>query len=195
MRRKVSNRANNLTNTTGREIWIYYENDKGQEQKMLYTAGMEYKGNNSFVSNSILYLNSIYSNGASKMLDVLISSSNAFDIKNLAATDGEGNVKAEEFKFSGSASGGGTLYAAAFGNPEVSEYNKVGALVHELFHGLQHEKGQGGTSIFNEVEANVYSDKVTSNWMLNTDYFGAMGTTGLGNQTVQGTIYENAFEN
>lgn len=32
----------------------------------------------------------------------------------------------------------------------------IESLAHELFHGVQHEQGQGGASIFNEVEAYVF---------------------------------------
>ncbi|WP_418408731.1 hypothetical protein [Alistipes sp.] len=58
----------------GKEIWIYYQDDHGNEQKMLYTASMEYKGTNSFVTNMVGNLNAVYANGGNTMMDVLIDS-------------------------------------------------------------------------------------------------------------------------
>ena len=63
----------------GYEIWIYYEDKNGKQQQMLYTANMKYKGNNTFVSASVKYLNYVYKNGGADVMDVLIGSSNNFN--------------------------------------------------------------------------------------------------------------------
>jgi hypothetical protein len=94
--------------------------------------------------------------------------------------------------FDGSQSGGGTIYAGTLMG-KTSEYSKIESTSHELFHGLQHEQGQGGASIFNEVESNVYSSIITSNWSYKTDYIGGMSGNGLGNDTSAGTLYEQSF--
>jgi hypothetical protein len=156
---------------------------------------MKYEGDNNFLSNSVSILNDAYNNGAKGMMDELIASRNAIKIKNIPATDRNGNVLKSSFQFSESLNGGGDLCAAALNNPKVSIFNKVESIVQELFHGLQYLKGQGGASIFNEVEANVYSNIVANNWMNNTDNFGAGGATGLGNETAQGAKYHEAFYN
>jgi hypothetical protein len=43
------------------------------------------------------------------------------------------------------------------------------SISHELFHGYQHENGQGGASIFNEVEAYVFSWRVTKDFANKSD--------------------------
>jgi RHS repeat-associated protein len=178
----------------GREIWIYYEDDKGEEQKMLYTAGMKYNGKNEFLSKSILYLNAIHNNGGSKMLGGLISSSNSFNLKNQLPVDNKGNT-IEAMQFNEFETGGGDIYAGVIMDSRFSEYSNIENISHELFHGIQHEKGQGGASIFNEVEANVYSRTITLNWAANTEYSGAMSANGLGTESPAGKIYQNAFKN
>jgi len=40
----------------------------------------------------------------------------------------------------------------------------IGTLSHELFHGYQHLRGQPGHTIFNEIEANMFSYSITKNW-------------------------------
>ncbi len=40
----------------------------------------------------------------------------------------------------------------------------IGTLSHELFHGYQHLRGQPQHTIFNEIEANMFSYSITKNW-------------------------------
>ena len=42
--------------------------------KKCFTASMEYKGTNSFVTNMVGNLNAVYANGGNTMMDVLIDS-------------------------------------------------------------------------------------------------------------------------
>lgn len=177
----------------GRDIWLYYEDDEGKEQKMLYTAGMNYSGNNSFVSNTISYLNALNDNGGSTMLGELISSSNSFNFKNQLPTDSKGNIIQDALQFDGFDSGGGNIYAGALMSSGRSQYSNIENVSHELFHGLQHEKGQGGASIFNEVEAYIYSGIIATNWMSKTDYVGGLSSNGIGTGTPEGTIYQQSF--
>jgi len=89
---------------------------------------------------------------------------------------------------------GGDVYAGLLTNSNYSDYLKVEGISHELFHGFQYEKGQGGASIFNEVEANVYSSVVAENWLTsNPDYIGALSSNGLGNSTPAGNLYQSSF--
>ena len=75
------------------------------------------------------------------------------------------------------------------------DYANVEGVAHELFHGLQHEKGQGGASIHNEVEANVYGFRVAQNWWASTGYEkGYASNTGRGNDTFWGTTYSQSFK-
>jgi hypothetical protein len=178
----------------GEEIWIYYTDGDRNKQKIQYTQGADYKGNDTFVSNTFSYLNAINNNGGSDMLDILSSSKNSFDFVNQPTTDKNGNTIVGALNFDGNQSGGGTIYAGALmGN--TSEYSKIESASHELFHGLQQEQGQGGASVYNEVEANVYSSNITSNWRYNTNYVGGMSGNGLGNSTSTGVLYQQSFDN
>lgn len=188
--------ANNpirLVDPDGREIWINYNDDDGQNQSILYTAGMNYEGSNEFISKTISYLNAINDNGGSNMLGELISSSNAFNLVNKLAIDKKGNVVQDGLTFSANESGGGDIYAGALLSKGRSEYSNIESISHELFHGLQNEEKQGGGSVFNEVEANVFSGVIATNWMTKTDYFGSLSINGLGNETEKGRAYQQSF--
>ena len=50
----------------------------------------------------------------------------------------------------------GNILAGVLTNSNISSFSKVEGVAHELFHGYQCEKGQGGASVFNEVEAGVF---------------------------------------
>lgn len=72
----------------------------------------------------------------------------------------------------------------------------IESLAHELFHGVQHEQGQGGASIFNEVEAYVFG-VVAKNRMNapNSDFMGgphSLAGNGLANAA--GAAYEKLLE-
>jgi len=179
---------------TGDEVWIYYDDENGKRQQMLYTANMKYEGNNAFVSTSVNYLNSMYSNGGSDVLDVLIGSKNSFNMVNQMPTDSKGNVL-DAMQFNEAVGGGGNIYAGLLMSSNYSDYTKLESTSHELFHGFQSENGQGGASIFNEVEADVYSSVITTNWANSTDYFGALSSNGLGNGTAAGDLYQTSFSN
>ena len=47
---------------------------------------------------------------------------------------------------------------------------KLLELSHELFHSFQYEKGQGGASVFNEIEAYVYSNRVVNEYNFSGDF-------------------------
>jgi len=177
---------------TGEDVWIYYDDENGKHQQMLYTANMKYEGNNAFVSASVNYLNSMYNNGGSNVLDVLIESKNNFNMVNQMPTDAKGNTL-DALQFNEAAGGGGDIKAGLLTNSKYSDYTKIEGVSHELFHGFQYEKGQGGASVFNEVEADVYSSVIATNWTNSTDYMGALSSNGLGNGTTAGNLYQTAF--
>jgi hypothetical protein len=78
-------------------------------------------------------------------------------------------------------------------NQKASEYSKIASTGHELFHGLQSEYGQGGASVYNEIEADVFSYKVADNWSYNTNYIGSMSSIGQGQDNLFGTIFSRSF--
>ena len=189
--------ANNPTrfiDPNGKEIWIYYNDDNGKKQRMLYTVGMGYKGKDEFISKTVSYLNAINDNGGSKMMSDLTGSSNSFNFKNQFPTK-DGEVKKGALSFKENKSGGGDIFAAQLVAKNSSDYSNLESTAHELFHGLQYENGQGGASIFNEVESNVYSGIISSKWAANTSYVGPGSLNGLGNSTSSGNAYQRAFNN
>ena len=79
-------------------------------------------------------------------------------------------------RFQKDGTGGGTMYMG--GNLSSGNY-----VAHELFHGYQEMKGQGGVSIHNEVEAHLFS-------MLSIG--GGFGLSPI-NGTKEGNSYSEAF--
>lgn len=153
---------------------------------MLYTANMEYKGSNLFVGNMVSNLNAVYANGGNAMLDVLISSENAFNVLNQdPSIDGAGGA------FRRNMDGGGSIFAGKIGG--ATNFGTVETTAHEFFHGVQHEMGQGGRSVFNEVEAYVFGYGVAMGYANATnDYGGTMTPSGVGDSQTS-NMWENSF--
>ena len=169
----------------GEEVWIHYNND-GTEEKLLYTGGMSYEGNNSFVSHMVDNLNAVYSNGGNKLLDVLIASNNAYDMVDQTPTiEGAGAV------FRPYQNGGGKIFAQMLGATHGAAI--VEGMAHELMHGVQYEYGQGGKTIFNEVEAYVFGSGVASSYASSRgEGFGSM--TGMGvSDSAAAAAWETSF--
>lgn len=82
------------------------------------------------------------------------------------------------------------LYAGTILAGIINEINgtNIESLTHELFHAVQHLNGQGGASIFNEVEAYVFSYGI----LVNGIYGGASCGSGVENSS-QGAKWEDAF--
>jgi len=72
------------------EIWRYYKDEEGNEQKIQYTAGMEYKVDNKFVTSTVNYLNAMNDvEAGAEVLSSLINSKNMFDFTNTASASGD----------------------------------------------------------------------------------------------------------
>lgn len=161
---------------------------------MQYTAGMEYKGENEFVATSVNYLNQMsVSESGNKVLGELIDSENSFEFKNDLAEGNESGFAFKEYE-----NGGGHIYAGNLLNNNSSEGSKLIGISHELFHGYQYENGQGGSSIWNEVEANAFSYTVSLDyanyaWDNGNFSYGWSTTTGLGRDNTAGQMYQKAF--
>jgi hypothetical protein len=151
--------------------------------KIPYTPGMAIpEGASDFVSNSINSLNAMNStNNGGIVLGELVSSSNMFSITN-NTTSVEGTAG-----FKGNESGGGTLNMGS--NTSLLDFS------HELFHGYQHENGQGGASIFNEVEAYAFSNGVNASYAYMNDKASGSSFSMARNSTANGNLYEKAANN
>ncbi len=110
----------------------------------------EYKGHNAAIRNFVKTLNKINSTSmGNKMLRSLHNSKRKYTITN--KTSASGTRATVEDKKNGVC---------------VGAINKMGKshtllnLAHELFHSYQFEKNQGGRSIWNEVEAYAFSNRL-----------------------------------
>ena len=146
----------NFVDVGGDSIWISYTDENGQ-QRILYTQGMEYRGENSTVAHFVSVLNAMNSTQNGELvLTALSSSQNNFNITRGKSEDGTAGFKPKS-------AGGGDLL---MGNSD-----DLLSTAHEMFHAYQHEHGQGGRSIFNELEAYLFSDGV--NFEYHSNYTGA----------------------
>ena len=192
----VANNPMLFIDPNGEEVWIYYTDNDGNKQQMQYTSGKEYKGGNEFVGASVKYLNQMASteNGG-KVLGSLIESENTFNMTNTFAKDKNGNDVKGALAFAGSDEGGGQIHAGELLNENIAEGAKLESTAHEFFHGYQHENGQGGASIFNEVEAMVFSVSVETQYSFDNMSMGGGSSTPLGkDNTSASQTYQNSFQ-
>ncbi len=179
----ASNPINNI-DPDGNVIWIHYFDQKGELQKLKYKANMKYGGGNKFASTIINNLNAIYESGGDMMMNTLMESENAFNVIDRLPKKGTASFNADK-------NGGGTINAA---NINTFDSESVETVAHELFHAVQHEHRQGGPSIFNEVEAFVYGNKIATKWSLSDLSNPPSGSiSATGKTTKEGQLYQDAF--
>lgn len=135
-----------LKDPDGRTIWI---------DDYLYTPGQacpeDAAENTRMKWNS---LNEIYMNKNGEKVINEMSDSEIFKF-NISSKANPENLGLAAYTREGKHSG--TIYLD--GND-----GDIEALSHELFHGYQHLRGQPGSTIFNEIEANMFSYSITGNW-------------------------------
>ena len=179
----------------GEEIWIYYQDADGNEQKMQYTSGMKYEGDNQFVGSVVSNLNKMASTElGSQLLNPLISSENTFDFTNTFYKDQNGNDVKDVLRFDEYEGGGGRIDAGALlAGMDASQ--ALGSTAHELFHGYQTENGQGGGSIMNEVEAYMFEYSLQNEYEFKSENFAFGSTIPLGRNNEAGKLWEQSFNN
>ena len=136
--------ANNpikLVDPDGEEIVI-----TGSDGNHTYTPGSTCNSTDKNVQAAWNTLDKIYGTKAGKDIigEMTKENSPTFTFTN------ESLKKDNTGRFQGDGKEGGTMYMG--GKLNSSDY-----LAHELFHGYQEMKGQGGPSVHNEVEANLFS--------------------------------------
>lgn len=103
------------------------------------------------VQQQINSLNGIYSiDIGMELLDVLIGFGKDYLISN------------EPSSLANSASTTGTSNGSI---SKMGGYNDIYNLSHELFHAFQYENGQGGATIYNEVEAYIFSQCLSDTYI------------------------------
>ncbi len=122
-----------------------------------YTQGMKYTGNDEFTKRAINTLNDMNStkNGGVVLKD-LVESQEIYSITNNLGSKGNQCFTENE-------TSGGTI---KIGSLTKDPKQNIFDISHELFHGYQHEKGQGGASIFNEVEAYSFAYSIIMNFSI-----------------------------
>jgi RHS repeat-associated protein len=150
------------------------------QQKYAYTPGMPVPdGASDFVSNTINSLNAMHSTkNGNTVLGELVNSSNIFSVTNEVSSTGNP-------AFASNANGGGTL--------KMGNSTNLNAISHELFHGYQHENGQGGASIFNEVEAYLFAWSVSSENSGDRGYLSSLSS--MNPNTINGQSFDNSINN
>ena len=177
----------------GEEIWIYYQDADGNEQKLQYNSGMKYEGGNQFAGSVVSSLNKMASTElGSQLLNPLISSENTFDFTNTFYKDQNGNEVKDVLRFDEYEGGGGRIDAGAL-LAGMDDSQALGATAHELFHGYQHENGQGGSSIMNEVEAYMFEYSLQNEYAFKSENFGFSSTIPLGTNNNAGKLWEQSF--
>ena len=181
----VANNPLLFVDPTGETIEVC--NGSGDELNCVtYEAGMEYDGDDEFISNTISVLNNINSveHGAN-VLGSLISSENMFSFENIASKGGDRSLQ-----FVPDEAGGGTIRAKSLLNGEFGEFGRVESAAHELFHGYQHENGgiQGingevGAYLFGRGVAGSFNNGMTPGFQGNLD------------NPVAGRAYSDAINN
>ncbi|WP_461630285.1 DUF6443 domain-containing protein [Labilibaculum euxinus] len=188
----VANNPMLLIDPNGEEIWIYYKDKDDKEQKMQYTTGMNYKGDNSFISASVNALNQMGKTEiGGVVLGALASSENMFNFKNEVPVDKNGKPIDKALSYNANKNdGGGTIKAGAWMNSKLGGAQILGTTAHELFHAYQDEHGQKGT-VNNEIGAYLFGRAV--------QYTGQMNSVGFyaempwGNGTNSGDAYHGAM--
>ena len=175
----AGNNPVNYVDVMGDSIWICYNDANGQQQRMLYTQGMNYKGDDSVIEEQINSLNAMYNtkNGAT-VLSVLSASKNHFNVTNGQSADGT-------VGFVGNEAGGGTLL--------MNNNNGLEYISHDMFHAFQHENGQGGRSIFNEVEAYLFSDGIVTQHSLDNNITSIRNSGAAIDESSMSITYQNAY--
>jgi RHS repeat-associated protein len=171
----------------GREVWLtMYGEDGNVSEKILYTPAMAYEGDNSFFKQAVSTLNKINSvEAGNTVLGSLSSSENKYYYTNVASTEGSDAATVPM---------GNAAYFLMGGDASLEN------TAHELFHGYQLEKGVGGQSITNEVEAYAFGYSVAYNYAMD-HYTEAESQTflnrssNMGQNNFSGKLYNEAFQN
>jgi RHS repeat-associated protein len=165
----------------GKEIWIYYKDKNGKEQKIDYNVNMKYKGSDKFVASVVTQLNKIAgTKQGESVIKNLDKSKNSFDFKNSQSAAGSNS-----FQFKPYESGGGEIKSAAILNPKINEGQKVENVAHELFHGYQKENNRNAATTNGEVEAYLFGKGVA----LSANY----GISSFGTESKEGRVYDDAM--
>ena len=187
----AANNPAKYIDVNGDSIWINF----GDQQRTLYQKGnlytqgkdglVEYKGDDKFVSTVASNLGEMAGTEIGQsVLKSLSSSKSNFSFVNKESSGGK---RSAQF-VPDDENGGGTIKAAVLLGDRITNGQKLETTAHELFHGYQIDNGQNRVSTNNEVGAYLYGRGVS----LSAGYVAIIS---FGNNTVSGSIYNNAMNN
>jgi RHS repeat-associated protein len=142
----------------GREIWVHYYDEDGQQQSFQYTAGMRCNVDNSTAQTIVENLNTMYTNeSGAKVIDAIIGSITKYGFMqaDTHSEDGEGYLDPQTNIVS------------------LNDVSNTFSFAEETFHMYQSVNNQGGTTAVNEVEAKLFSAKMyfeIDSWYSTTPY-------------------------
>ena len=174
-----------LVDPDGKKIWIF---GKGQN-KVDYSIGMNYEGNNKFIGKTFNILNKISKIRAGEIvLKCLIKSENDYNLINKTPVDKKGN-KMDAAKYERIPGGGANIWIGMVmnqGSFTLSSIQIAASIGHELFHGYQEENNQNAATINGEVGAYLFQQ------LLKFKLRGGAGS--LGTNSVDGKKYSRAMD-
>ena len=177
----------NMIDLDGQKIKIQESNEANKYSFIDYSLGMDYNGDNPFTKMMTDYLNAVYENGGEKVLKELSETGWVITIINET-----GNKVAPFLGIT--KTGKGVIWAGALSNESFDTSLGVEAIAHEVFHALQQLKGQGGASVFNEVEAFAFGSIIYNNYTRSLGTMFQNSISGTGSETSpQGEKYAEAF--
>ena len=156
----------NRIDPDGREIWIYYDDENGQQQSFQYSVGMECPVNNDVAHAFVNNLNTMYSNeSGAKVIDTIVGSPTKYGYEQLVS---------EDPRIQGS-------FDYKTNMTSLADINSTLTFAEETFHMYQDLNKQGGKTAVNEVEAKLFSAKMNCE-IPGWDYFGSFKSiTSFGN--------------
>ena len=147
-----------LVDPDGRTIWI----ENGDGTKIKYEVNMKVQGDK-FSQQTIETLNEMYTTSAGeKLLNSLSGSKDNFHISSESSgVPGTHSTKKEKDGVRSRMGGSSSMLD----------------LSHELFHQYQYLCGQGGATYFNEVEAYLFSERLTNDYCMGQGKGFSMGSS------------------
>ena len=135
----------NRIDPNGKEIWVYYDDEEGNEQSFQYSVGMNYENLNSSAQSLVKNFNEMAKNSSgAKVLNAIIESPTKYGFKQTEthSMNGEG------------------FFDMATNTISLNDPTNTLTFAEEVFHTYQRANDQGGATAVAEVEAKLFSAKM-----------------------------------
>ncbi len=135
----------NRIDPDGREIWIYYDDENGEQQSFQYSVGMDCPVSNSSAEAFVNNLNTMHKNDSgATVIDAIMNSPTKYGYEQLF-TD---NPRMKGY------------FDFDTNMTSIADINSTLTFAEETFHMYQDLNKQGGKTAVNEVEAKLFSAKM-----------------------------------